>query len=52
MGKNPLANTGDMSSIPGQGTKVLHASEQLRLQIRAGPVVDEPRGRQGQMGAS
>ena len=27
--KNPPANTGDMGSIPGQGTRVPHAVEQL-----------------------
>ena len=27
--KNPPANAGDMGSIPGQGTKILHALEQL-----------------------
>ena len=27
--KNPPCNTGDVGSIPGQGTKILHAMEQL-----------------------
>ena len=28
--KNMPANTGDMSSVPGLGTKIPHATEQLR----------------------
>ena len=31
MVKNPPNNTGDMGSIPGLGTKILHAVEQLSL---------------------
>ena len=31
MVKNPPANAGDMGSIPGQGTKIPHAVEQLSL---------------------
>ena len=27
--KNPLSNAGDTCSIPGQGTKIPHAAEQL-----------------------
>ena len=27
--KNPPCNAGDTSSIPGQGTKISHAAEQL-----------------------
>ena len=29
--KNPLLNTGDKGSIPGQGTKIPHAEGQLSL---------------------
>ena len=29
--KNPPCNAGDVSSIPGQGTKIPHASGQLSL---------------------
>ena len=29
--KNMPCNAGDMSSIPGQGTKIAHAQEQLSL---------------------
>ena len=28
--KNQPCNAGDMGSIPGQGTKILHATEQQR----------------------
>ena len=31
MVKNPPCNAGSMGSIPGQGTKILHGSEQLSL---------------------
>ena len=31
MVKNPPGNAGDMGPIPGQGTKILHAAEQLSL---------------------
>ena len=27
--KNPLCNAGDMGSIPGEGTKIPHATERL-----------------------
>ena len=30
--KNPPCNAGDLSSIPGWGTKILHAMEQLSPQ--------------------
>ena len=29
--KNLPCDAGDIGSIPGQGTKILHATEQLRL---------------------
>ena len=29
--KNPPSNAGDTSSIPGQGSKILHSTEQLSL---------------------
>ena len=32
MVKKPPCNTGDLGSIPGQETKIPHASEQLSLQ--------------------
>ena len=38
MDKNPPVNAGDMGSIPGWGTKIPHAEEQLSL----GPAVTEP----------
>ena len=31
MVKNPSGNAGDLGPIPGQGTKILHAVEQLSL---------------------
>ena len=31
--KNPLSNAGDMSSIPGGGTKIPHAAGYLSLHI-------------------
>ena len=31
MHENPPANAGDVGSIPGQGTKIPHAVEQLSL---------------------
>ena len=33
--KNPPCNGGDMGSIPGQGSKIPHASEQLSLHTAA-----------------
>ena len=33
--KNPPSNAGDAGSIPGRGTKIPHASEQLSLQATA-----------------
>ena len=32
MVKNPLSNAADMGSIPGRGTRILHATGQLSLQ--------------------
>ena len=37
--KNSLCNAGDLSSIPGRGTKIPHATEQLNL----GAATTEPR---------
>ena len=31
--KNPLCNTGDVGSIPGQGSRIPHAAGQLILQL-------------------
>ena len=31
MVKNPSANAGDVGSIPGQGTRIPHAAEELKL---------------------
>ena len=31
--KNPPCDTRDMGSVPGQGTKIPHAAEQLSLQV-------------------
>ena len=35
--KNPPSNAGDMGSVPDQGTKILHAVEQLSAQPTAEP---------------
>ena len=33
--KNPPSNAGDMGSIPGQGTKILHATGQVSPQLES-----------------
>ena len=35
MVKNPPSNAGDVSLIPGRGTKIPHVMEQLRFQLRS-----------------
>ena len=47
--KNPPCNAGDVSSIPGQGTKILHATEQLippQLESPCVTVKDPTRGKE------
>ena len=34
MGKNLPSNAGDVGSMPGQGTKILHATGQLSLHMQ------------------
>ena len=42
MVKNPPANAGDRGSIPGQGTKIPHAPEQLSLRTSTAELVSMP----------
>ena len=35
MVKNPSANAGDVGSIPGRGTRIPHAAEELNLHATA-----------------
>ena len=40
MAKNLPANAGEVGSIPGQGTKILHAKEQLSLSVATTELFD------------